>query len=163
MNLREMAAELKDLMDSLTDGEIKDDEVEQRIGQLGEAFEAKHDAIRVVMQELQARGNARADEWKRIRDLADIDQRAFDRLKAWLMIGMKTAGLKRIETDLFRTRIQANSQPSVKVECRVAELPEKFVRVAHEPSNPAILEAFKAGESLPAGVTVTRGEHLRLG
>lgn len=163
-NLRDLAVELKNLLDKAADGEL-DTALELAINNIEGAFDKKHDAIRKVMAELQARGTTRAVEHKRLEDLANADQRSHDRLKLWLKTNMELAGLKVVETDLFRTSVANNGgSPSIEFLGDVRQLPESLRKTIETVSldREAILQKHKAGETLPDGITIKRGTHLRM-
>lgn len=76
-------------------------------------FASKVDGICRVMRNLQAAGAMYMQEVDRLRAAADRLQRAHDRLKAYILACMLRAKLPRVETPLFKVRVQRNSQPAV--------------------------------------------------
>ncbi len=159
MNLRELGTKMAAIMESLTDGEFHGD-LEERLSSLGATFEQKHDRIREIRAELFGRATVRSQEADRLKELAGRDWDAIVRLEAWLQVGMKAAGLKSLQTAFFKTRIQANSFPSV--EWSGDGIPAGYVRTIEELDKKKVITDWKAGKELPAGLKVERGEHLRL-
>lgn len=138
------------------DGEIPID-VEAQIDALGMSMEAKVDAICRIIQERRAEAAKFKHEAERLSEIADRATVAADRLKRYVRDSMQMAGLKTLETELFRLRLQANP-PSA--DC-VGDPPAEFSRVKVEWDKKAVIEAHKAGLPLPSGAAVTQGVSLR--
>ncbi len=73
---------------------------------------------------------------------------------------MSQMGVGRYDTQLFRARIQKNSQPSIR--WTGAEIPEEFRRVTVELDGLKARDALKAAGELPDGFEVKYGTHLRI-
>lgn len=163
-NFIEIANNVRSLVSMADDGELTEP-LELSLANVEAEFDDKHDAIRAVMNELSARFVRRKAEADRLYKLARQAESHLDRLYDWLMTGMRAAGVKTIETDLYRTSIVNNGgKPAVKFDGDIATLPEEFRREKVEIilDRDAILDAHKRGEELPSGVTVERGQRLSL-
>jgi hypothetical protein len=164
VNFLEIASNVRNLIAQADDGELTAD-LEQALTDAAGSLNDKHDAIRAVMNELQARGDRRKAEADRVAGLAKKALDDVARLKAWLMLGMRAAGVQKIETDLFKTSIVRNGgNPSVLFDGPVDALPARFQKATTTVSlnRDEVLAAHKAGETLPDGVRVERGERLAL-
>lgn len=165
MNFLDIAKKVRACVNQASDdGELME-HLEKSLDTVEGEFEAKHDAIRAVMNGLEGRIERRKAEAKRIADLAKRDEATHERLCKWLMLGMRAAGVRRIETDDFVTAIVKNGgKPSVKFEGDISELPILWTKTKIETvlDRDFILDAFEKGLPLPAGVKVERGERLQL-
>ncbi len=154
------------VLDKSEDGEIRDEDL------------LVLDALEMDRKELiggivacirndEARATAIGAEVARLMALMQPCNRRAERLKGYLFASMKQHGEKSVDLGaLGKPRIQANGgKPAVKVAdtVDVRKLPVAFQRVIVELDREAVLAAHKAGESLPEGIEVSRGEHLRLG
>jgi hypothetical protein len=164
MNFLELAKTVRALVSEAEDGELTGP-LEQALEQASGTLHDKHDAIRAVMNELRGRADRRKAEADRIAELARRAMAHHDRLRDWLMVGMKAAGLQRIETDQFVTSIVRNGgKAKVIFDGDPVDLPEAFRRVetTYSIDGDAVRMAAAAGQELPAGVKVERGERLNL-
>lgn len=83
-----------------------------------------------------------------------------DRLRAYLLTGLKLAGIDKMPFPHFVISVKQNPE-SVRI-AEGAQLPEEFLRhVDPEPNKVAIKEALKAGREIP-GCVLERGEKLEI-
>ncbi len=159
--LYEIDAALLDLLAHLDDdGEIGEDPL-AAIDALSMARVDKLDAICRYVRDRSTRAVALQAELDRLQAAKKTEDNAVDRLKKYIHASMTALGEQKIETPLFKLRIQKNSQPSVLIEDDKA-LPEWAKRVKVEADRTAILAKYKADGTLPDGVEVQTGTHLRI-
>jgi hypothetical protein len=124
--------------------------------------QGKVEGYLAVIDELKRLAEGRKAAAKRLRDRAEIPEKAIDRLKANLLEHMQRTGQQRIETQLFTVRRQMNP-PSAEVYDKDA-IPGRFIEIRTEEHVHIreIIAEFKAtGEVIP-GVTVSQREGIRL-
>lgn len=142
------------------EGDMSDDELVNRLNRIQDAFSDKVEACQMVYRALVAEAKA-ADEFiKPWRERAERRQRAADRLKQYVFANMAAAGQTRIETPLGGARLQ-NSPPSVKFAGDPKTLPAVYQKVTVDIDRTKVLEAHKAQATLPLGVSIEVGQHLR--
>lgn len=151
-------------LEILTDdnGEIAPESLEA-LATLEMALEDKVDACCRVMRSYEARAAAFKEEAERLHVHQTRAEANAKRLKEYVKGVLDQLGMKKVETPLFSVRVQANP-PTVKLDDNydAADLPEEFKRIKIEVNKTAILEVAKAGGTLPPGVEVVRGSHLRV-
>jgi hypothetical protein len=160
--LYELAAEIEAVLAAADPdtGELPAD-LAERLDALGLSLETKADqCCRLVRQE-QADATAYEQESRRLGDLAKAAWNRADRVKAYVRDCLQRAGLKKMQTELFQLTVCANGQPSVTLEDG-AEIPRNYCRWTESLDKGAVIDAWKAGKPLPAGVSVATGSHLRL-
>lgn len=136
-------------------------ELEAQLTALEGAFEAKVERVALYIRNLRAMANAAGEECKRLSELRGTRDAAANRLAQYLLDQMTVTGITKVETGLIRARIQ-KSPPAAKCGVEPQALPEAYQRVTISFNAHAALDAWRAGQDLPAGVTVEQGVHLRL-
>ena len=142
-------------------GELPPD-LEAELDRLGAAFDDTASFIVRRIRECQAQAAAAKAELDAIAEYRARQERQAKRLENYLLDVMRRMGLKRAGEGAFAVTRTVNSVPSVNVDCEAKELPERFWKVSVDADMAALRKAFEAGEELPPGVTVERGEHLRM-
>lgn len=160
MKLYELSAEWEALAVELADAEEITDEMEQRLTQLDGDIREKVQAICCLVRRFTLEAKAASEEASRLTHLASHRHATAEKLKDYLEDHLQRMGLQRIETDLFKVRVQRNSVPTIRW-TGDGDIPEPFRRVATSLNGTAILEAWKAGK-LPEGFTAEIGTHLRI-
>ena len=162
MNFVEIANDLRSMLEATEDGELCDfaahfDRVE------GE-FNQKHDAIRALIDGFKGRADVRQAKSSRLELLAKSDLAKAESLKTYLQYCIRAAGLTYVETDDYKTQVVNNSQPKVVIASDAPPLPDEYIIETVEvvPNKGKLARDWAAGKPLPAGVTVERGQHLRL-
>lgn len=160
MRLYEISEAIRFITD--TDAELTDEQIAS-VDALGLALETKVDNIAALIREDEARSVAYQAELDRLNAAKRTADNRADRLKVYLKSCLEAAGVPKVETPRFRVRIQTNSQSSVIVN-DVTRLPDwaKVVQAHISANREALLKAAEAGKSLPDGVKVERGTHLRI-
>lgn len=139
-----------------------DDEIEARLDAIESDFEAKIERLCGWRANLLGTAKAYQDEADRMSKRARTLTRTADSLKRYLHAQLYRAGRTKLEAGTWRLRVQSNSQPSVIVSVAPETLPEEYTVVRVDANRRALLDAAERGETLPAGVVVTRGSHLRI-
>jgi hypothetical protein len=160
--LYELAAEIESVLaaaDAET-GELPPD-LAERLDALGLSLETKADQCCRLIRQEQADATAYEQESRRLGDLARAAWNRADRVKAYVRDCLQRAGLKKLDTPLFKLTVAANGQPSVTLEDG-AEIPRNYCRWTESLDKAKVVEDYKAGKPLPACVSVATGSHLRL-
>lgn len=147
---------------SILDNEELTTEDEALLASLEMKLDAKVEAVLQFRQSLVADAAAIKSERERLKAREDAMNRRAEWLKTYVLETMQRTGVTKIATVTFTASV-AKSPLSVRVEDG-AELPAQFMRrkVTVEVDKKAILDQFEHGGTLPAGVTVTQGSHLRI-
>lgn len=143
------------------DGELTP-ELESRLDALQLDRLTKLDNILAVRQDFKRRSESLQSEINRLKGLATSADLAADRLKQYVEASMITAGEDKHELARFKVRIQLNP-PGVKAMPDVDQLPAEYRRPQPDkPDSKALIEAWKAGKALPAGVVVEQSKSIRI-
>jgi peptidoglycan hydrolase CwlO-like protein len=167
MNLYAIQTEIATLVEAILDGAGDTAEaqaaLDEMLAGLDEELEAKADDYAALIQSLRSRADARAEEAKRMRDLAAADEALADRLKQRLKDAMEATGKAKIETPRFRLSVQSNggAQP-LEVAVPPEQLPPQYQAVRVEADKAALREALTAGATIPGVTLLPRGTSLRI-
>jgi hypothetical protein len=133
-------------------------------------FRDKAERVGLKIRELMATAEAVKSEEARLAQRRKAWEHAATSLKQYLQRGLEAAQMDSVKGTLCTVAIQKNP-PSVKgllTETELAELAlagSPFVTVVPESyalDRKSILTAFKAGEPIPAGLTVEQGVSVRV-
>lgn len=146
------------------------DELAELLAQVEGDFATKAERVALFARELAATGKAIKEEEERLRARRKSMESTVDGLKRYLEMNMLIAEKMRVDGKLVTLRIQKNP-PHVEGE-RTQEdlqmlylLKSRFVAVipaTYRLDAKAVIEAWKAGESIPVGLTVSQGASLRI-
>jgi hypothetical protein len=165
MKLYEISDELRMIGLRLAEGVDDDGEIPADLAAdldaLTVAFESKIDGCCVLQAEMVAEAAAFKREADRLAKLAGAATRRADWLKAYMHRCLTIAGVKSVDANRFRVRIQLNSRPSIRLADGV-EIPLQFRRTIIEFDSQAAYEAWKSQKPLPEEIRVDRGTHLRI-
>lgn len=165
MRLYDLAASWELIADEIVDagGEITP-EIASKLDALESILHAKADAICSLVQRFNRQATAAHAEADRLVKLANVRDRAAGKLAAYLKTCMEMMNTPKIETDIFRVRVQKNGRPAIRCDVDPASLPAEFRKEITTVSMQAdaLLEAWKMKRELPPGVMVTQGTHLRI-
>lgn len=138
-------------------------------------FAEKAERVALFVRELGATAKAEREEARRLLERAEHHERAAEALKAYLLLNMQRAKVKKVEGKLVTVRVQASlaSVESALTDDELARLytlgtiqgVRPFVRRIPETyslDKQAVKEAAALGEPIPAGVSVVRGNHVRI-
>ena len=162
MNFVEIASDLRSMLEATEDGELCD--FAMHFEKIEGEFNAKHDAIRALIDGFKGRADIRQAKAIRLESLAKSDLNKAESLKTYLQYCLKAAGLTSVETEDYKTQVVNNSQPRVVIASDAPPLPEEYTIETVEivPNKGKLARDWQVGKPLPAGVTVERGQHLRL-
>jgi hypothetical protein len=164
MKLYELTNEWQNLQDRLveSDGELTPDML-WILDRLESELPLHVDNICSLVRGFLAGAEGAKAEAERLTKLSQAREKAASRLKSYLKEHMEKMGTRKVSTDLFAVRIQANP-PCVKTDMPAEALPSRFVRVktVFDIDKAKLIEAWKADEELPPGVSVEVGTHLRI-
>ena len=138
-------------------------------------FAEKAERVALFIRERRLGAKAVREEAKRLAERADREDRTADALTQYLLLNMQRAETKKIEGKLVTIRVQQSpaSVTSTLTDAEVYELyctgvPENGRRLVrrvperYELDKQAVRDAAILGQPIPAGVTVTRGSHVRI-
>lgn len=155
MRLYEIASEIA----AICDGEELPPDLEARLDSLAVDLDAKADACCRLIRENESEAKRFKDEAERLADIADGLASRATRLKAYVHQCLVLAGMRKLDTELFRLSICKNSRPSIRCE---GEIPEPYQRMVVSLDSQRAYEDWKNGVPLPAEIEVAQGEHLRI-
>ncbi|MGK7939776.1 MAG: siphovirus Gp157 family protein [Crocosphaera sp.] len=147
--------ELENLIDQIqTSEDFTEDEKETKVNQLfsdwlnaDTKFEEKAEKIAHYIKYLETLTEARKNEAKRIKTLADISEKQGNNLKEYLIKEMQRVRKTKIEGVTCKLSMR-KKQPRICLNVNPDELPDEFKRVKVEPNLTEIRKALKANESL---------------
>lgn len=171
--LYELSEDLAAINDLLTEvgGEITAEDVELIIDswleEARDALTGKLDNYVSLIRQFEARADWRKKEAARLRERAEIDQSAADRLKARLKWFFEKHALERFDTPRFGISLAKNGgkTPIVYapvVESSPASLPEEFHKRTITADKEAIRAALERGEQLEFAALGERGRSIRI-
>lgn len=152
-------------------------EAEASLSELQMAFEEKVEAVLQYRQGLLAEERAVRDEIDRLSKRGTaLDEKA-DRLLDYLQREMKRLGKTKIRTQTFSASICKTGKPKAICDDESQEALDKLpaatadgkpdlelvkTEIKDKLDRQAVLQAFEAGYTLPVGISVVTGEHLRI-
>lgn len=146
------------------------DELAELLSHVEGSFNEKAERVALFIREMLATGKAIKEEEERLRDRRKSFENASDRLKRYLEANMLQAEKMRIDGKLVTLRIQKNP-PHVDGElsqeelCILDMMESPFVSVVPATFRldaKLVIEAWKAGAEIPAGLAVSQGASLRI-
>lgn len=137
--------------------------LEAELAEVGAALDEKLVRCGQVVLTLQANAAAAKMERDRLDSIYKRWNRSGDSLKEYMRNHMTRVGVGKVKHETCPLRLQKNPA-SVVVECEATDLPTEFQKIQIDPDNTALKAAWKAGDKLPAGVSIdeTRN-HIRIG
>lgn len=164
-------ADAREVLDRIVDdaeGELTP-EIEAALDALDGAVTEKIERVALYIRERSARGKAVKEERDRLDAIVKREERTADSLKAYLMRNMERIGKTKVDGLLAAVAIQANPF-SVKTVLDSDTLKTHFgewpfvveVPASYRIDRDQVLALHKVGESLPDGIVVERGSHIRI-
>ena len=162
MRLYELPAAFAEVEAMLIDGEL-DEAAMAKLAALEGTLNEKVQSCLCVSRNFSARADARKAEADRLAALAKSDRGNSDRLKNYVQDTLEKLGVAKVETELFKVRIQDNP-PSVVVSEAVDLdwLPKEMVRITKEVDKKKVLAAGNMGLPLPEGIQIIQTKSLRV-
>lgn len=145
--------ELDDLTDDAGQLELALDSIAARITE-------KAEGIAGLVKQFEGMAELRSVEARRMKALADADERRAERLRAYLLKHLQAIGTEKVETARFRISVRTNP-PSVQVVDEAA-IPDTYVRTVTTSSidKRLILDTLKSTGEVVPGVDIVRGVRL---
>lgn len=137
------------------------EDLEARFASIEATLDEKVHAYCSLNVEFESAAVAARTQAKRLQKLAQFHQNAADRLWAALELELSASGFDEYRIEEFRLRFQ-NNPLSIDVDCDPLTLPIDCQRITSEPDKKALMARYKAGGSLPPGVTVKQTRSLRM-
>lgn len=123
----------------------------------------KMDNYGALIRQFQLRAAVRKEEMERLAIRVRVDENAAKRLKDRLKEFMEIHELKKIETNRYQLRVQANGgKQAVEVACSPDSLPVIYQRIKIEADNDALRDAISSGAKVNGVTLLPRGSHLRI-
>ena len=162
-SLYEITDELRSIlaaMDDAEDGEIPPD-LDTRLDTVTGNLHDKIDGVLRYRASRIARAEGLNVEIRRLQDQHATETRRAEWLKNYVATCMMVAGLQKLETKLFKLRIQKNSRPSI---CLIdgAAVPEQYRKITVSMDGEAAYQDWKDDKALPPQLVVIHGQHLRI-
>jgi hypothetical protein len=127
------------------------------------AIERKAEAVAWVLRELEARAEAQRAAAKAIAEAARRAEAACERIRGYVLLSMREAGLQRLAGTTVELRRQKNGGVvPVIIECPPESLPPDLQAVKIEANKAAIREALERGATVPGCSLGERSERLVL-
>lgn len=163
MRLYELPARFQEIESLAIDGELTDEHL-AKLAELEGTLAEKVQSSLCVSRNFAARAAARKAEADRLSALAKSDAANEERLKKYVEGVLLALNVDKVETDLFKVRIQANPPKVVIAEgFDLSTLPDEWLNPPkpREANKKAILAASKDAP-LPEGVSIVQEKSLRV-
>lgn len=169
MTLYDLAGEILDIQRAVTeldDPELVEEAVAAYLRDNNSTIEQKIDAYCALIRNLEALADARAQEAKRMQELARSDAAKAARMKDTLLWFLKDiVNVQKLDTERFRVSVAANGgkAPLIAPDDPL-QWPAEFVRerVIRELDKEALREALERGEQVEGCAIAERGYHVRI-
>ena len=157
ITLYQMTEAYRTLLDTETD-----EEVLALLSGLDGAIRTKSEGIVRVMRHLEHMASAQEAELADMRERARRNRARVEWLKEYVKSQMAILELDELDAGPFRLRI-VTSPPAVQID-DASLVPEEYLRTKSEVSvdKRAILDGFRDYGEIPEGVSITRGQSLRI-
>lgn len=162
MKLYQLPAAFTDIDLMTQDGELPPEAME-KLAALEMELGQKLDACCRVMRRFEAQAAAYKNEADRFAKHATSATNNAARIKKYMEDNLKALGIDKIETELFRLRLQ-NNAPSCEIVAGfdLRTLPEEYQSIKIDANKRALLQAHKDGVLLPEGVSIVQTRTLRV-
>lgn len=165
MNLYQITNEMQAILDAMHEDADSPEAMralDEALKDLDEVLDHKAEAYAGLIRELEMRAQARTEEMKRIRALADADAALAERLKERLRDAMQRTGRTRIETPRFKLAVVGNGGRPPLLIADPEALPPAYIRHIPEVNREALRSALEAGELIPGCTLGLRGNRLTI-
>ena len=149
--LSEVIEELETAIATIQEDEtLTDDERETKLEQAftdwlkaGDSFREKAEQVANYIRHQEALAQARKQEAKRIRTLAEQAENQANRLRRYLLNQMLLTGNTRIDGRTAKIGLR-KKQPRVMIRCDYSELPPEYVKIEYTPKLSKIKDLLKS-------------------
>lgn len=148
--------------------------LEELLAQAEGDFRTKVERVALKVRELKATAAAVKVEQDRLAQMVRVAENAAKSLTEYLKRQMEAAGETKVEGTLVKVRVQ-NNPPSLRADLSQAQLEAlyhsdteqhaalvRFIPSRLELDARAAIDLHKRGGTLPAGLTVEQGTHVRI-
>lgn len=135
--------------------------IEDKLNSLEHDMMVKADNIGRFIQQMQAESESYSAEAERLNILAKQSKNKAERLRSYLLGSLQHMGITKLDTERFKFSVCKNSQPTT-VLAEGAAIPQQYERIKVELDSRKVVQDWKDGATLPPGITVMQGFHLRL-
>ena len=161
--LYELVAQHQDLARLAEDQDLDPQALADTLEGLTGAIEVKAQSVAMVIRNIEADAEAIEEAAKQMQARAKRLQQRAEAIKTYLLVNMTATGITKISCPYFTISLRKNP-PRVDI-IDAAAIPDRF-RVWPDPPPPAldrkaILEALKAGESVP-GAGLAQSERVEI-
>lgn len=167
VSLYAIQSEMEEIIGVILDGGADSQEAQEALDQhlagLDAALEDKAEDYAGLIRSLELRRDARVEEARRMRALADADAALAERLKERLKAAMEATGKLRLDTNRFKLVVAGNGgkQP-LEVTGEPTALAPKYQAIRVEFNKDAIRADLEAGKAVPGCNLLPRGTSLRI-
>ena len=163
MNAYRLSFEVRQLLDSIGEGGELTPETEVLLDQLSKDSTRLLEYLGLAIREHNLSSTALRGEAQWLTQGARRHETAGENLRQYLLKTMKALGLEKTVTDTQRIAV-CLSPPKVEVDPSVnlGSLPEEFLVRTLGIASDKVKSAAERGETLPEGLSVVRGEHVRI-
>lgn len=160
MTLYELTADMMELQ-AMLEEDMDDEVLQDTLEGVQGAYEMKMGGYAAVIKNLEAEAEAFKKEEQRMKEKRQAIENNVARMKRHMHNSMAAAGLRRVDTDLFRISIQKNGgkAPYIPTFTDAEDLPEELLK--HEPDLQKLRAEAEAGNTR-FGYIGERGESLRI-
>lgn len=163
MHAYRLSFEVRQLLDSIGEGGELTPETEALLDQLSKDSTRMIEYLGLAIREHNLSSTALRGEAQWLTQGARRHDNAGENLRKYLLKTLKTLGLEKVATDTQRISV-CQSPPKVEVdpELKLDTLPEEFVVRTVSVASDKVKTAAERGETLPEGLRIVRGEHVRI-
>ena len=163
MTLYELQDEYRQLLDLAEDPEVDPEILADTMEALEGEIEEKAVGYGKVIRQMEADAEALKNEEERLASRRKVTENNIKRLKQALQFAMMAVGKPKIDTDLFKFRIQKNPASVVIDAPSTDHMPAEYITIQAPTWNKAaIKEALKAGKDLSGIAHLEQTESLRI-
>jgi hypothetical protein len=159
MNLYDLTANYKNLLDLLDNPEVPQNIIEQSLNEVAEEIEVKAENIAKLIKSIDIDAKALKEEEQRLASKRKTLENRTEYLKKYLEAGMRATSKEKIKGKFFSLAIQKNA-PSVNV-IDESKIPENYFTITKKLNKEVILEELKSGKTI-LGAELKQSQSLRI-
>lgn len=162
--LMQITGEYQELLDILSITDPDDEElkvIEDTLEAVKGEIEVKADYYVFVIKNLEAQAAAKKELGKMLINASKQLEDHAAKLKERIKYCMEVMGVKEIEGNYFKYKIQKNGGKQELIYRKDVTVPQNYQRIIYE-DNDKVRKALEAGETLPFAYLEERGTHLRI-
>ena len=162
-HLYEIAQEHRWILELLQEPSADPESIRQALDAIDGQFKDKVHVLVRVYREMESREKARREEAKRLPTRADVAANAAQSVKDYLQYCMRTAGLKKVETDTH-TVIRKGNGGKQALKVHAANVPGEYPKREEvaQPDTDKSRTQIEAGHIFDWATVHDRGEHITI-